>query len=158
MPIEVGKLRDTPVLYHDLFTNGIVYLDLGFDLHRLPAELLPYVNLFGRALLETGTGSEDFVRLSQRIGSSTGGIWPQKWTATIPGNRNCAAWFHLRSKALPGQVGTLLGLLRDILTGARLHDRERFLQLVLEEKAAFEFAAGANGVELCRPPAAVEFS
>ena len=109
VPIEIAKLRDVPVLYHDLFTNGVVYLDLGFDLHRLPAELLPYVTLFGRALLETGAGDDDFVRLSQRIGSATGGIRPQRWTSTIPGAATCAAWFHLRGKALPGQTGELSG-------------------------------------------------
>src|SRR5215467_4187335 len=50
IPIEVTSLHDTRVLYHDLLTNGVVYLDLGFDLHTLPAELLPYVPLFSRAL------------------------------------------------------------------------------------------------------------
>ena len=44
-----------PVLFHDLFTNGIVYFDLGMDLRSLPQELLPYVPLFGRALTQIGT-------------------------------------------------------------------------------------------------------
>jgi len=48
-PIEATSLRDTRVLYHDLLTNGVVYLDLGFDLHTLPAELLPYVTVVQRA-------------------------------------------------------------------------------------------------------------
>jgi Zn-dependent M16 (insulinase) family peptidase len=68
IPREVTSIADTRVLYHDLFTNGILYLDLGFDLHVLPPELLSYVPLFGRALLETGVDNDDFVRLSQRIG------------------------------------------------------------------------------------------
>ena len=46
IPIEVLSLQDTKVLYHDLFTNGIVYLDLGFDLHALPKELLPLTEIF----------------------------------------------------------------------------------------------------------------
>jgi presequence protease len=136
--IEVGSLQDTRVLYHDQFTNGIVYLDIGFDLRRLAADLLPYVNLFGRALLETGVGSEDFVRLAQRIGSATGGIRPTKWTATVRDGTTSTAWLNLRGKALPGQTGELLAILRDILTSARLDNRERFRQLVLEEKASLE--------------------
>src|SRR5262249_31356036 len=39
IPCEVTSLSDTRVLYHDLFTNGVVYLDVGFDLHTLPSEL-----------------------------------------------------------------------------------------------------------------------
>jgi presequence protease len=137
-PIEVTSLRDTRVLYHDLFTNGVVYLDIGFDLHTLPAELLAYVPLFGRALIETGVGNDDFVRLSQRIGRSTGGIGPQRWTSTVPGSPTATAWLNLRGKALPEQTGELLAILQDILARARLDNRERFRQLVLEEKAALE--------------------
>jgi Zn-dependent M16 (insulinase) family peptidase len=138
VPREVTSVSDTRVLYHDLFTNGIVYLDVGFDLHTLSADLLPYVSLLGRALLETGAGSDDFVRLSQRIGASTGGIRPQRWTSTIAGSVGSTAWLCLRSKALPGQTAELLSILRDVLGRARLGDRARFKQLVLEEKAALE--------------------
>jgi presequence protease len=135
---EVTSLADTRVLYHDLFTNGVVYLDVGFDLHVLPPELLPYVPLFGRALLETGVGNDDFVRLSQRIGRSTGGIRPQRWSSTIAGGATSTAWLNLRGKALPDQTHELLSILQDILAHARLDDRGRFRQLVLEEKAALE--------------------
>src|SRR5258708_34136426 len=136
IPCEVTSLSDTRVLYHDLFTNGVVYLDVGFDLHTLPADLLSYVPLFGRALLETGVGNDDFVRLSQRIGRSTGGIRPQRWMSSVPGRPTCPAWLNLRGKALPEQTGGLLSVLQDILARARLDNRDRFQQLVLEEKAA----------------------
>jgi len=138
IPCEVTSVSDARVLYHDLATNGIIYLDLAFDLHTLPAELLPYVSLFSRALLETGAGKDDFVRLTQRIGSATGGIWPQHWTSTIAGGTAATAWLCLRSKALPGQTTELLAILRDVLAQARLDDRARFQQLVLEEKASLE--------------------
>ena len=138
IPIEVTRLGDTPVLHHDLFTNGVIYLDIGFDLHSLPADLLPYVPLFARALLETGVGADDFVHLSQRIGRSTGGIRPQRFISTTADGKSCAAWLFLRGKALPEQTGELLSILRDVLSGARLDDRGRFRQLVLEEKAGLE--------------------
>jgi len=138
VPIEVTSIGDTRVLYHDLFTNGVVYLDVGFDLHVLSAELLPYVPLFSRALMETGVGNDDFVRLSQRIGRSTGGIRPNRWSSAVPGSATATAWLNLRGKALPEQTGELLAILHDILARARLDNRERFQQLVLEEKAALE--------------------
>jgi Zn-dependent M16 (insulinase) family peptidase len=150
IPIEVATLRDTKVLYHDLFTNGIVYLDIGFDLHNLPVDLLPYVPLFSQALLETGVGNDDFVRLSQRIGRSTGGIRPHRWTSAVPGRKECTAWLNLRGKALPEQTGELLSILHDILTRARLDNRERFQQMVLEEKASVESSlvpAGSSYVD-----------
>ncbi|HEY7299321.1 MAG TPA: insulinase family protein [Xanthobacteraceae bacterium] len=138
IPCEVTSVAHTRVLYHDLPTNGVVYLDLGFDLHGLAPELLAYVTLFSRALLETGAGNDDFVRLSQRIGRSTGGIRPQRWSSTVKGRETATAWLTLRGKALPGQTAELLAILRDVLERARLDDRARLQQLVLEEKASLE--------------------
>src|SRR5262249_51410125 len=85
-----------------------------------------------------GAGDDDFVRLSQRIGRSTGGIRPMRWTSTVAGDSSATAWLTLRGKALPDQTGELLAILRDILKRARLHNRRRLAHLVLEEKAALE--------------------
>jgi Zn-dependent M16 (insulinase) family peptidase len=145
IPLEVLEQQDTKVLYHDIFTNGIVYLDLGFDLHALPADLLPLTEIFGRALLETGTDKEDFVKLSQRIGKSTGGITHTAITATAFGSREAVARLFLRGKATVAQAGELLNILRDVLLTARLDERERIKQIVLEEKAGLESSLVPSG-------------
>jgi Zn-dependent M16 (insulinase) family peptidase len=138
IPLAVSDAHGSPVLYHDLFTNGIVYLDVGFNLRALPQEYLPLVTPFGRALLEMGTETEDFVRLSQRIGRKTGGIEPTAYTSTHMRDKTGLAWGFLRGKATTEQVGDLLDILRDVLLTVRLDNRERFRQIVLEEKAQQE--------------------
>jgi Zn-dependent M16 (insulinase) family peptidase len=138
IPLEVLESKGAQILYHDLFTNGIVYLDVGFDLHALPQEYLPYVPLFGRALLELGTETEDFVKLSQRIGRKTGGIWPSWFTSAVLGAEHAAAWALWRGKATVAQADDLLAILRDVLLTAKLDHQERFRQLVLEVKASQE--------------------
>jgi len=128
----------TRVLFHEQPTNGIVYLDIGFDLHTLPAELLPYTDLLGRALLETGAGADDFVQLSQRIGRYTGGISARPWTAAMVDSGEAAARLFLRTKVMPEHVDELMGILSDVLLRPRLDNRERLSQLVLEEKSGLE--------------------
>ena len=125
-------------LYHDLFTNGIAYVDLGLDLHNLGAEDLSYVPLFGRALVEMGTETEDFVALTQRIGSKTGGIRPQSFTSDKRGSKGSAAWLFLRGKAMLNQVEYLINILRDVLLTVRLDNQDRFIQMVMEENARVE--------------------
>jgi Zn-dependent M16 (insulinase) family peptidase len=138
IPLEVSEQAGARLLYHDLFTNGILYLDIGFDLHVIPQELLPYLPLFGRALVEIGTENQDFVRLSQRIGRSTGGIHPSIFTSAVLGQEHSAAWLFLRGKAVTSQAGELLAILRDVLLSVRLDNPERFRQMVLESKADHE--------------------
>jgi hypothetical protein len=126
------------ILYHDLFTNGILYLDLGFNLHGLPQHSLPLVRLFGRALLEMGTETEDFVSLTQRISRKTGGIVSKSFNSAVSGSREAASWLFLRAKAMKEQASELLAVLRDVLLTVRLDNRDRFRQMVLEEKARQE--------------------
>jgi presequence protease len=138
VPTESLSHHETPVLYHDLFTNGILYLDLGLNLHHLPQELLPYTGLFMSGLLELGTETEDFVKLTQRIGRETGGISPTTLTSAVHASDGTAAWAFLRGKATVEQSGELLAILRDILLTVRLDNQPRFQQMVLERKAREE--------------------
>lgn len=138
IPIEVMDVQEVKVLFHDLFTNGITYLDLGFDLRALPKDLIPLTDLFARALLEMGTETEDYVKLSQRIGKCTGGIHGSGATATVLGSRESVAKLFLRGKATTAQSGELLNILRDILLTTKFDNRERFKQIVLEERAGLE--------------------
>jgi Zn-dependent M16 (insulinase) family peptidase len=150
IPVEISEIAGCKLLYHDLFTNGIVYFDLGFDLYTLTQEYLPYVPLFGRALLEMGTEKEDFVKLSQRIGRTTGGIFPASFTSMIfpagastmhsPSrySRRGTAWLFLRGKSTVPRIDELLSILEDVFSTVRLDNPERFRQMLLEEKAGRE--------------------
>jgi hypothetical protein len=138
IPLTSLEQEKTPVLYHDLFTNAIAYLDLGFNLHTLPQKYLPYVRLFGRALLEMGTEKEDYVTLTQRIGRKTGGIRPAFFTSVVKEGEKATAWLFLRGKAMQSQTGEMMSIIRDVLLTGRLDNQERFRQMVLEAKARQE--------------------
>ena len=138
IPIARFDLQETPVLFHDLFTNGIAYLDLGLNLHTLPGKYLPYVPLFGQALVEMGTDKEDFVTLTQRISRKTGGIRPQSFTSAVKNGKRSAVWLFLRGKTTLSQTEELTSILRDVLLDIRLDNQQRFRQMVLEAKARAE--------------------
>ncbi|MDX1663414.1 MAG: insulinase family protein [Candidatus Promineifilaceae bacterium] len=133
---EVAGVR---AFHHPLPTNGILYLDLGFNLRTLPQELLPYAALFAEALLKMGTESEDVVAITQRIGAQTGGIRPAL-VATPHADADSAGpvYLFLRGKATLDNADNLLDILSDLLLGVNLNDKERFLQIVRAEKAQLE--------------------
>ncbi|CAG1772664.1 hypothetical protein BAC2_02837, partial [uncultured bacterium] len=138
VPLEILEEQGSKVLYHDIFTNGITYLDVGFNLYALPQDYLPYVSLFGRTLFEMGTATEDFVKLSQRIGRKTGGIDTATYTSVVQETNRSTAWLFLRGKSTVAQTDDLLAILSDVLQTVNLDNPERFLQMVLEEKAGQE--------------------
>ena len=105
IPLVQMDEEGTPILFHDLFTNGIVYVDLGLNLQSLPAQYVPYVPLLGRAFVEMGTEKEDFVSLGQRISRKTGGIHSAPLYVGCAGRKGeCRMAFSAgKSHASPGR-------------------------------------------------------
>lgn len=138
IPLAISADGKTRILFHDLFTSGIAYLDVGFNLRDLPQAYLPYVHLFGRALLEMGTEAEDYVTLTQRISRKTGGIHTSYHTSVTSEATKVSAWMFFRGKAMVDRTQDLLDIFRDVFLTIRLDNRERFRQMVLESKARQE--------------------
>lgn len=145
IPSEVGEVHGARLLYHDLFTNGIVYLDLGFDLHGLSPDLLPYARLFLQSLTEMGTEKEDFVKLSQRIGRTTGGIYPSTFVSSKREDPEGVAWLLVHGKATMAQAPAMLEIMRDIVLTVKLDNPERMRQIVLKNKARSESSLTPSG-------------
>ncbi len=161
LPAETAKIPSEPMvlggikgLYHELPTSSILYLDMAFPLRDLDPRLIPYMGVFGRAILEMGTEDIDFVRFSQEIGTHTGGIGAYafaatKWRNDSAGeNKEPAAYFIVRGKALAAKADRLCALAEDALLHARFDDRERFRQIVLEEKSQSEASLIPSGHRL----------
>ena len=138
IPLAESESSGVKILYHDLPTYGIAYFDLGFNLHALPPDHLPYIPLLGRAFTEMGTEKEDYIQLAQRIGRTTGGIEAETFTSMMPNTDEATAWLILRGKATAERTDDLLSIFKDILGGVCLDNQERFRQIVLEEKAQLE--------------------
>jgi Zn-dependent M16 (insulinase) family peptidase len=85
-----------------------------------------------------GTEEEDYVQLAQRIGRTTGGIHPTTFNSMMHNSDETAAWLFLRGKATVDHTADLLSIFEDVLSGVRLDNQERFLQIVLETKAQME--------------------
>jgi presequence protease len=145
IPLTASQENGSVILYHDLFTSGIAYLDLAFDLHALPQKYLPYAPLFGRGLLEMGTENEDFVTLTQRISRKTGGLKPSLLATSVRGSEAAATRLLLRGKGMVWQIEDLFAILRDVLLSVRLDNKERFRQMVLEAKARREHQLVPSG-------------
>lgn len=71
---ELRKAGDTDVLYHDLFTNGIGYVDLVFRAGGIPVELIPYLGLLKAALGQLDTEHYTYGDFANELNLHTGGI------------------------------------------------------------------------------------
>lgn len=138
IPCRETTLSGVRTLVHDLPTNGIVYVDLALDLSGVEPDLLPLTPLLGRALTEMGTKRHNFVTLTRRIASLTGGIDAAPSVLTSRTTAGPLPYMMMSGKATRDHCADLVELMAEILTEADFGDRERFRQMVLEEKARLE--------------------
>ena len=138
IPTQRLDLGGGEALYHDLATNGILYLDAALNLATLPEELIPYVPLYARALVDMGNKGEDFVAFSQRMGSQTGGVTTNFMLSNSMASGEMVARLAVRGKATVAHASDLTAILRDMLLNTQFDDKERFRQIALEEKARQE--------------------
>ncbi|MCB2178897.1 insulinase family protein [bacterium] len=148
IPLEVLEENGIKLLYHDLFTNGVVYFDLSFDLHAVPQELLPYLGLFASGLVKMGTEKEDYVQLSQRIGQETGGVGPALFISNKFHAEDEIARLAVRGKSTVEKFGAMLDIMADILLTTDFDRQDRFRQILIERKARMEsgLIPGGHGV------------
>lgn len=142
---DITHHQGTEILYHDLFTNGVLYLDVCFDLQTLPQAWIPYLPLFGHALIEIGTQTENDVQLAQRIRSKTGGIWTTTLNSAKAHDPQGTTNMILRGKSTLAQSQDLLDIIRDILLTVKFDNRDRFKQMVLRSKAHRESSLLPSG-------------
>ena len=128
----------TPVFFHDLPTSGISYVEAFFDIAAVPARLYPLLPLLGRALTEMGTTELDFIGLNMAIAGKTGGLDAGPAFYTARSNRLPLARFTVSGKATPDKLPDLFSLMEQIIRKAEYNQQERFLRMVLEEKARLE--------------------
>ena len=71
---EELTFSDIPVLYHELETNGIGYINFLFSVANVPQELIPYIGILKSVLGLIDTENYEYSELSNEINLNTGGI------------------------------------------------------------------------------------
>ena len=140
---------ENSIFFHPLPTGGIVYASAFFGLDSLADEqadeVMPYLPLLGRALLEMGTHKKDFVSLNMAIAAKTGGMDADCLFTSRLDTAAPVARFTLEGKAAPDKAQALFDLMAEVLLEANLDQPERFLRMVLEEKARMEHTLVPSG-------------
>jgi len=145
LPCDVDESNGATILRHDLFTNDVLYVEAAFELKTVPADLLPLLPLFCRCLTNMGTDSMNFVELTQKIGRKTGGISVYPLINDVRGSDEMVAKLMVRGKTMADKAEDMMELFLEVLQTTDFDDQDRFLQMVLETKAAMEAAVVGSG-------------
>jgi Zn-dependent M16 (insulinase) family peptidase len=153
---ELIDLGGVPGLRHDLFTNGITYVDLAFPLDVLPPGDYPWLPLFSRVVPGLGLPGMDYGEVSGLLARTAGGFHTMLQTGTAaPSAQNAAVrsqaellgrdWLVWRLKALDEKTAPSLDLALSLITEADFSDERRIRDLLLEMKNEADSSLAPSG-------------
>lgn len=136
---ELRKSKETDILFHDLFTNGIGYLRLMFKLDKVPERLFPCLGILKGTLMLLNTEHYSYAELFNESNIKTGGISAdvnvygsirdaQKFTLTM----------ELKTKVLYENLEEAIGLMREIMMTSDFTDKKRIKEILAEGKSRMQ--------------------
>ncbi len=141
--------KDSPVLYYDQPTSGIVYVSAACEARGLAGDLQPLVPFFCYALPRIGTALRDYTELTRQIDRYTGGIGFSTHARTQFDETGASLpLVTVNGKCLVRNVDRLFEIIREILSQHRFSDLARLKMLLQEYQAGMESMIVQNGHRL----------
>jgi len=151
-------LKGVPALCHDLYTNGITYIDLSFPVDVFPFEDYPWLQFYSRAVVSVGLPGQDYGEVSSLLARTVGGFLAVLHTGsavkgtpsflqTASGNFDLTGrdWILFRLKCLDEKIGESLDIALRFISEADFTDMRRINDLVLEMKNEIDSSLAPAG-------------
>lgn len=139
LPLEERSLGENKVLFSNVVTNKIVYLNLYFDASNVAQEKLPYAYLLTELLGAVDTKEHSYAELANLMNLNTGGIGYDLLAYTRKGETDsCLPKFKIKAKSLAKKLPELCSLLAEILVSSSFADKKRVQEILLQCRASME--------------------
>ena len=145
IPTTETRVADCRVYEHDLFANGIAYVDLAFDLADIPEDLQLYLPLLCAATSGMGAAGEDYGTFATRKALATGGVAADLLAQENLTGDGALLRLTLRGSALQRNIAPLISILRNILMSGDLADSHRLADIISEERNQMRAAVAPSG-------------
>ena len=145
---EEMNLAGVPVVFHEIETNGIGYVDVMFDLSGVSAEELPYVGILQSVLGIIDTENYGYGELFNEINMHTGGIGTSLELYNDVTNireKIFKATFEIKGKALYPKLEKTFEMMGEILTASKLNDTKRIKEILAMTKSRLSMKFQSSG-------------
>lgn len=140
------EIEGIKVLHHDLFTNGIAYIELIFRANDIPMELIPYLGVLKTLLGYMDTKKHSYTKLSNEINIHTGGISAGTSLYTDANdNDKYMITLDFASKVLYDKIPYAVDLMKEILFATEFDDTKRLYEIIAELKSKLQMGLNSGG-------------
>ena len=139
VPCEIKKSEEITVLRHDIFTSGINYVDLCFDLKHISKDEILYLSLVDSLMKSLSKKDMNYKEFAVETFLKTGGISTTVSTHTLSKNEEkFVPKFVVSVKFLSDKLKDTANLLKVLLKDTIYNDKERIKEVLLSLKTSLE--------------------
>lgn len=143
---DVERINDIKVAHHDIYTNGIGYLELAFSISNVLDEDIPYVGLLNTVIGYIDTNKHKYDDLSNEIDIHTGGIFPTFYAySNFKNTDEVTARFSIKSKAFIEEFPKAVELIEEMMYESKYDDHKRLKEILAESKARIQGSMLSSG-------------
>lgn len=143
---EVRDCDGTTVLFHEMFTNRINYLDFLFDVTDLSEEEIPYLGILKAVLGYMNTSRYGYADLANEINLYTGGVSSSIGVyPSVKKPDSYQAKYEVRTKVLYENTNKAMDIIKDILGTTDITDEKRLYEILAQAKSRLQMSLSSAG-------------
>jgi len=153
------QIGDTMIMHHDIFSNGIIYLALLFDMQDIPVEDIPYVGILKSMLGYVDTNSYSYADFANEVNFHTGGVSSTMGLyPSVCDKDDVKVMFEVRTKALADKLCDARKLVEEMMLTSNFKDEKRLREVVSELKSRLQMHLSGAGHSVASSRAMSYFS
>ena len=153
------SVKGIPVVHHDIYSNGIIYLTMLFDIAHVPAEDIPYLGVLKAVLGYVDTKNYSYADFANEVNIHTGGISSTIGVyPSVKDKDDYQVKFEVRTKALYDKLPEAATLMKEMLFTSNIDDEKRLYEIIAELKSRLQVSISSAGHSVASTRAMTYFS
>ncbi len=140
------RWKETTVLLHDVFTNGISYMNLMFESSDVAAEDIPYLGLLKSVIGMVDTEHYSYSDLNNEINGNSGGINAGLWNfPLLKEGQGIRTFFGIRVKVLYDKIPFAIKMASEMLFESSFENDRRLYEILARQKSRLSMNLSSAG-------------
>lgn len=143
--IEKKPFEGEKFLCSNINTNGIAYINVSFNLNKVPEKLLPYVGLIKYIVGNVDTTKHSYQELSNIINLNSGGLYNDVSGFVKVDSKEFNMYFETKIKVLYDKFDAAFDIIKELLLETKFEDLSRIKEVLAETKGSLEASILGQG-------------
>ena len=133
---ELILKNGTEYLFHDYYTNGIEYLNICFNLDKVPSDLVSYAAIYTALIGQLNTDNYSYLDLNNEINLNSGGIaYNISNSQNKTDRQSISAFLEIQGRYLKDRTDFAFKIIPEILLSSDFRDKKRVQEVLLMLKS-----------------------